>query len=151
VSNSPFVKRLHFPSAFSTLRKQHLPMNCLVSNRLSCPGYVPHSTGSPTKALVTKSTVLICSRTVRRLFWYLLSAIFCVWSVMILKHLDLESSKFFGLLLLSVSIPCDTWSFSQHLQLVHPGLIKSAFTICGYACANSHTVTWSSGGHCQLC
>lgn len=56
-----------------------------------------HSTGH-----VVTLIVLPCSRTVRRLFWYLLSAILCVWCVMILKHLELESSRFLGLLLLSV-------------------------------------------------
>ncbi len=68
---------------------------------------------------------------------------------MILKHLDLESSRFFGLLLLSVSIPYDMLSVSQHMQLVHPGIITSAFAFRVYACAISQT--WSSGGHCQLC
>ena len=74
--------------------------------------------------------VFLCSRTVRRLFWYVLSAIFCVWSVMVLKHLDLESSRFFGLLLLSVRISysqtaCVLFA-SPRAQLCWPVLVAAA-------------------------
>lgn len=145
MSNPSLFKRDYFPSASITFQ-MHLPCwEQAIIHEMLCIALVVTK-----KALVTTRPVLTCSRTVRRLFWYLLSAIFCIWSVMILKHLDLESSRFFGLLLLSVSISCNTWSVSQHMQLVHPCFIASAFALCGHARAISQTMTWSSGGHRQL-
>ncbi|DBA92139.1 hypothetical protein WJX77_008470 [Trebouxia sp. C0004] len=81
--------------------------------------------------LVTDQTPLHFSRTVRRLFWYLLSAIFCVWSVMILKHLDLESSRFFGLLLLSVVIASYAEDEIQNRYYLTPFPVKAATDVPG--------------------
>lgn len=54
------------------------------------------------KLVLAKVCVVSCSRTVRRLFWYALSAMLCVWSVMMLKHVEVDSSRFGALLLFSV-------------------------------------------------
>ena len=52
-----------------------------------------------------KGCIVLCSRTVRRLFWYVLSAMMCVWSVMMLKNVEIDSTRFLFLMVFSVSMP----------------------------------------------
>ena len=54
-------------------------------------------------ACFCKVCIVLCSRTGRRLFWYVLSAMLCVWSVMMLKNVEIDSSKFAILMVFSVS------------------------------------------------
>ena len=51
-----------------------------------------------------------CSRTVRRLAWYLITTVLCLWSVMMLKHVDMDGTSIMVLVGLSVSMP----NFQQH-------------------------------------
>lgn len=58
----------------------------------------------PVNALA-EACIVCCSRTVRRLTWYFLSAVLCVWSVMMLKHVEVDSTSVLILIGFSVSMP----------------------------------------------